>query len=89
MSAGVVADARQVSAQADDLDQLLDYDTAVADFLKDIPGGNPQPVTNSATAQTFDHDEDQEVKIKKTRKPVAKLDEDKCVQQLILFPPIY
>lgn len=62
----------------DDLDRLLDFDTAVDDFLNDIPmrNGNTETTQDNATSEQ-PRDEDQEVQVKKKRKPVPKLDESR------------
>ena len=60
----------------DDLDNLLDYDNAVEDFLRDLPVGNDNQNSNAAAAEP-PRDEDQEVQVKKKRAPVPKLDENR------------
>jgi replication fork protection complex subunit Csm3/Swi3 len=63
------------SAAPDELDRILDYDDAVNDFLQDLPlretGQNDAPARDQNPP-----DEDQEVQVKKKRKPVPKLDEN-------------
>lgn len=63
-----------IAPPVDGLDQLLDYDEAVQDFMRDIPIGNDQQ--NTTTRNEEPRDEDQEVQVKKKRKPVPKLDEN-------------
>ena len=69
--------ARQAAAEApDELDQLLDYDDAIEDFMKDIAATEPvQP--QERTTNTKPLDEDQEVQVKHQRRPITKLDEDR------------
>lgn len=78
MPAAVSPHRRADSSGPDDLDKLLDYDNAVDDFLRDIPiGGNDSQ--NNITITEQPRDEDQEVQVKRKRRPVPKLDEDRCV----------
>ena len=63
----------------DDLDRILQYDAAVEDFLKDIPLGkrdqeNEAPANIAASRSD---DEDKEVQVKRKRRPIPKLDEDR------------
>ncbi|KAF2167905.1 hypothetical protein M409DRAFT_53854 [Zasmidium cellare ATCC 36951] len=69
---------RAGSAQLDELDRLLDYDNAVEDFMRDIPIGNNDQ-NNQTTAEQPAVDDDQEVQVKKKRKPVPKLDENRLL----------
>ena len=76
---------RRDSTGADDLDKLLDYDNAVDNFMRDIPvGGNEPQSNNVAAAAEQARDEDQEVQVKRKRRPVPKLDESRfvCVAML-------
>ncbi|KAK5169470.1 chromosome segregation in meiosis- protein [Saxophila tyrrhenica] len=60
-------------ATPDDLDNLFNYDKAVDDFLKDLPIDKDQNHTTAANEPTKNIDE--EITVKKKRKPVPKLDE--------------
>jgi replication fork protection complex subunit Csm3/Swi3 len=66
-------------AQPDALDEMLDqpnYDQAVDDFLRDIPTtNNTTNASNAPNADESSKDPDAEVKVRKPRKPVPKLDE--------------
>lgn len=65
-------------AAADDLGDLFDYDVPLDDILQDLPA---QTATNtqkpSAGADSSGLGLDEEVKVNKTRQPVAKLDENR------------
>ncbi|KAK4495736.1 hypothetical protein PRZ48_013004 [Zasmidium cellare] len=69
---------RAGSAQPDELDRLLDYDNAVENFMRDMPIGNDNQ-NNQATTEQPAVDDDQEVQVKKKRKPVPKLDENRLL----------
>lgn len=76
MPSTVSPNPRAGSPAPDELDRLLDYDNAVEDFLRDIPvGQNDQ--NNSAPAEQPAVDDDQEVQVKKKRRPIPKLDENR------------
>lgn len=68
---------RAGSHPPDDLDRLLDYDNAVEDFLRDIPVGNGEGGNVGGPGPQTARDEDQEVQVKKKRKPLPKLDENR------------
>lgn len=70
---------RAGSAPPDELDRLLDYDNAVEDFLRDIPVGN---LNDQTTTEQPPVDDDQEVQVKKKRRPNPKLDENRSVRSV-------
>lgn len=64
----------------DDVGDLFDYDVPLDDILRDVPG--PTTTNNSNTTQKPSGDGsglglDEEVKVTKSRAPVAKLDENR------------
>lgn len=63
---------------ADDLGDLFDYDVPLDDILQDVPA---QTATNTQKPSTGADGSglglDEEVKVTKTRQPVAKLDENR------------
>lgn len=65
----------------DELDALLDsrqdYDNAVDDFMRDLP--EPNTDRNNDFAQERPRDVDEEVQVRKKRKPVPKLDEERLL----------
>lgn len=80
MPSAVSPNARAGSAGMDDLDQLLDFDNAVDDFLNDVPARNSNSNSNGNpgnAAPEQPRDEDQEVQVKKKRTPAPKLDENR------------
>ena len=64
----------------DDLDNLFNYDDAVEDFLQDLPIGKDQQNNNSAPQEPAKNI-DEEITVKKKRKPVPKLDEARLLSQ--------
>ena len=76
MPSAISPNPRAGSAPPDELDRLLDYDNAVDDFLRDLPIGEGDQ-TNTTSADQQPRDEDQEVRVKKKRAPVPKLDENR------------
>ncbi|KAK3708665.1 chromosome segregation in meiosis-related protein [Vermiconidia calcicola] len=81
MPSAAAPNPRVGSAGPDDLDRLFNYDDAVQDFLTDIPLNNDQEKTNNAAPQDSSKNIDEEVVIKKKRKPVPKLDENLLLSQ--------
>ncbi|KAK3696448.1 chromosome segregation in meiosis-related protein [Vermiconidia calcicola] len=81
MPSAAAPNPRVGSAGPDDLDRLFNYDDAVQDFLTDIPLNNDQENTNNPTAQDSSKNIDEEVVIRKKRKPVPKLDENLLLSQ--------
>ena len=80
MPSAVPPNPRAGSTAPDDLDRLFDYDEAVNDFFKDLPLDKGAPNdTTTAAAPTKDIDE--EITVKRTRKPVPKLDADRLLSQ--------
>lgn len=77
MPAAVSPNPRAGSAGPDDLDNLLDYDDAVNDFFKDLPGNDEQSTSNAPAEPAKDIDE--EIKVTKKRKPNPKLDHDRLL----------
>lgn len=72
--------ARNQSSRPGQLDQLLDdhnYDQDINDFLRDLPV-NKHDETNNETAEAA-KDPDAEVKVRKQRKPVLKLDQGRLL----------
>lgn len=69
------------TAQADDLDDLFDYD--VSDVFRDIDTNMDIPTSEKTTAGTEGKDNgaglgiDEEIKVTKKRAPVPKLDENR------------
>lgn len=72
----VTMDASVPPAPPDELDRLLDYDNAVEDFLRDIPIGQGDQ-GNTTSAEKPAVDDDQEVQVKRKRRPNPKLDENR------------
>ena len=62
-----------------DADHQFDYDAAVDDFLRDIPVNDADNGFPAAPAPAEAKDMDEEVKIRKKRLPVPKLDEDRLL----------
>ena len=58
-----------------DIDNLFNYDDAVEDFLKDLPLDKENTNNTAAAAQEPTKDIDEEITVKKKRKPNPKLDE--------------
>lgn len=58
-----------------DTANLFNYDDVVEDFLKDIPLGDGTAQNDNAIAREPAKDIDEEITVKKKRKPVPKLDE--------------
>ena len=79
MPTAVAPNHRAGSAAPDDLDNLFNYNDAVEDFLKDIPLGKENAQSNDNTAQGLAKDIDEEITIKKKRKPNPKLDENRLL----------
>jgi replication fork protection complex subunit Csm3/Swi3 len=79
MPTAVAPNHRAGSAARDDIDDLLNYDDAVEDFLKDIPLGKENTQNNNITSQEPTKDIDEEITIKKKRKPNPKLDENRLL----------
>lgn len=78
MPSAISPNARPGSSGMDDLNRLLDFDTALDDFMKDIPARNNNNNGNqNSAAQEQPRDEDQEVQVKKKRNPVPRLDESR------------
>ncbi len=75
MPSAVSPNARAGPAAPDDLDNLFNYDDAVEDFLKDLPIEKNQQ-NNTTTTQEPSKNIDEEIRVKKKRKPVPKLDEN-------------
>lgn len=69
---------RAGSAPPDDLDALFNYDDAVEDFLKDLPLDKH---STHAAPQESTKNIDEEVIVKKKRKPVPKLDESRLLSE--------
>lgn len=70
----------EAAPPADDLGDLFDYDVPLDDILQDVPaqtGANTQKRSNAADGTGLGLDE--EVKVTKTRQPIAKLDENRWV----------
>lgn len=65
----------------DELDTILDnqqnYDNAVDDFMRDLP--EPNIDRNNDFAQERSRDVDEEIQVRKKRKPVPKLDEERLL----------
>lgn len=75
MPSAVSPNPRAGGAPPDALDNLLDYDAAVEDFMNDIPIHNTEQ--NATTTDNQTRDEDQEVQVKKKRQPIPKLDDNR------------
>jgi replication fork protection complex subunit Csm3/Swi3 len=82
MPTAVAPNHRAGSAARDDIDDLLNYDDAVEDFLKDIPLGKENTQDNNNTSQEPTKDIDEEITIKKKRKPNPKLDENRLLSDV-------
>ncbi len=72
MPSAVSPNPRAVTPTAEEIDNLFNYDDAVDDFLKDLPINNDN---HGAGNTTPPKNIDDEITIKKKRKPVPKLDE--------------
>lgn len=79
MPSAAPAQAQNRSAAPDDLDNLFNYDDAVEDFLKDLPIEKDQ--NGNTTRDEPSKNIDEEITIKKKRKPVPKLDESLLMSQ--------
>jgi replication fork protection complex subunit Csm3/Swi3 len=77
MPSAVSPNPRAGSPAHDDIDNLFNYDDAVDDFLKDLPldKANANSSNNTSTAQEPAKNIDEEITVKKKRKPNPKLDE--------------
>jgi replication fork protection complex subunit Csm3/Swi3 len=77
MPSAVSPNPRAGSPAQDDIDNLFNYDDAVDDFLKDLPldKSNANSSNNISTAQEPAKNIDEEITVKKKRKPNPKLDE--------------
>lgn len=65
----------------DDLDDLFNYDANIGDTFQDVEGNEDAAATNARRRDTARADADlgidEEIKIKKPRRPIAKLDEER------------
>ena len=81
MAATDVGARNALPAQADDLDDLFDYD--VSDVFRDVNTNMDIPTSDKTMARTAGKENgaglgiDEEVKVTKKRAPVAKLDENR------------
>jgi replication fork protection complex subunit Csm3/Swi3 len=76
MPSAVSPNPRAATPSADDIEKLFNYDDAVDDFLKDLPlDKDAQHDTTTTTAQEAPKNIDEEIIVRKKRKPVPKLDE--------------
>lgn len=75
MPSAIRPDAARNENGRDDLDNLFDYDDAVEEFLKDLPLDKNSSNDNPA-ATSPKKDIDEEITIRKKRKPIPKLDEN-------------
>ena len=80
MPSAVAIGSHDVSNEQDDLDRYFNYDAAVEDFLKDLPIEKDQDNRNNTTSEPT-KDIDEEVKVKKQRKPIPKLDDNRLLSQ--------
>lgn len=72
MPSAAMQDVQARDNAPDELDKLFEYDEAVEDFLKDLPLDKNGTAANTVTSPRKDIDE--EITIKKKRKPIPKLD---------------
>lgn len=79
MPSAVSPNPRARSTAPDDPDNFFNYDAVVDDFLKDLPINNDTQ-ENTTTARPA-KDIDEEITVKKKRKPVPKLDADRLLSQ--------
>ena len=79
MPSAISPNPRTGSAAPDEIDNLFNYDDAVEDFLKDIPLGKGDTQTINNAQQEAPKDIDEEITVKKKRKPVPKLDENRLL----------
>jgi replication fork protection complex subunit Csm3/Swi3 len=75
MPSAVSPNPRAGSPAQDDIDNLFNYEDAVDDFLKDLPLDKGNDSNNISTAQEPAKNIDEEITVKKKRKPNPKLDE--------------
>ena len=74
----------------DDLDDLFDYDVNMNDVLREVDTNMDAPAVQKPTAATGSRDRDvglgidEEIKISKPRRPVAKLDESRYVNRSLI-----
>lgn len=80
MPSAVSQNPQSTAAAPDDLDNLFNYDDAVEDFLQDLPIEKDQQ-NNNSVAQEPAKNIDEEITVKKKRKPVPKLDEARLLSQ--------
>lgn len=75
MPSAIDPNPRAASAAPVDVDNLFNYDDAVEDFLKDLPLDKENTNNTTTAAQEPMKDIDEEITVKKKRKPNPKLDE--------------
>ena len=70
----------------DDLDDLFDYNVDADDVFRDVETNLGNPIRGATAAPAPAQRNigaglgiDEEIKVAKTRKPIPKLDEDRCV----------
>lgn len=81
MPSAVAPNPRAGADAPDDLDRFFDnYDEAVDDFLKDLPLVKSATNSNAAPQETSKNI-DEEITVKKKRKPVPKLDENRLLSE--------
>lgn len=65
----------------DDLNDLFNYDANIGDTFRDVEGNDDAAATNARRRDTERADADlgidEEIKIRKPRRPIARLDEDR------------
>ena len=78
------------AAPADDLDDLFDYNVNLDDIFHDVDTNMnvPARATNAAPAPTARANSvglgiDEEIKVRKARQPIAKLDEDRYIRHCL------
>jgi replication fork protection complex subunit Csm3/Swi3 len=79
MPSAISPNPRAGSAAPGDVDNPFNYDDAIEDFLKDIPLDKGDSQMNKNAQQEPPKDIDEEITVKKKRKPVPKLDENRLL----------
>lgn len=80
-----------LAVPADDLDDLFDYNVNMDDVLRDVdpnmdaPAAPKPPAKVSGKENAIGLGIDEEIKVVKQRKPVPKLDEERCVRSSCYF----